>query len=72
MEKTFDIRIESMKIDFNKITQRDGILIFSSIFGAYRAAGRSEKDAYVAALNDLMWLLPHLEEVMEQLFSDKK
>ncbi len=45
------------------ITGKEGYcLVISSLFGAYRAAGKTEEEAFIAANNDLKWLISRLEK----------
>lgn len=49
------------------ITGKEGYcLIISSLFGAYRAAGKTEEEAFAAANSDLKWLLSRLEKNQKQ------
>lgn len=72
MEENIDIKIGKVTFENSKISQKDGLIMLASIFGAYRAAGKCEMDAYNAAIKDLVWLWPHLEALPGRVSLNKK
>lgn len=49
------------------ITGKEGYcLIISSLFGAYRAAGKTEEEAFAAANSDLKWIISRLKKNQKQ------